>query len=99
MLLKLNVDTINKDKLQKAFSDRPYEDVYLLAHMRICIRGEHQTSDNKCQVCSDGFYTLKDNQLECYECPENAFCEDGYKIIPNIGYWRPNINSTDVYEC
>ena len=37
-------------------------------------------SDNKCIVCSDGFYTLDENQKSCDECPENAVCTDGYQI-------------------
>lgn len=37
--------------------------------------------------------------MACLECPENAKCEGGFKIIPNDGYWRSDINSNSIYEC
>jgi hypothetical protein len=39
------------------------------------------------------------NQTSCAECPENAVCQEGYKIIVDKGYWRKNENATSIFEC
>lgn len=62
IILKITSDSIISDKITKAFPILAQQNVYLKAFLRLCTRGEYQSSDNKCIVCSDGFYTLKENQ-------------------------------------
>ena len=79
ILLKISSNSINKAMIANAFpSLGTIPDIYLTGYLRYCIRGEYQSSDNKCIVCSDGFYTLNENQKSCSECPENAVCTSGY---------------------
>jgi len=44
-------------------------------------------------------YTLEQGGAKCYECPENAYCEEGWQVIPNRGYWKPGSLSLDIYPC
>lgn len=82
ILLSITTDSISKDKISKAYPtlSGKLPDIYIKAKLRYCIKGEYQTTDYKCIMCSDGFFTLSDNQLQCLECPENAVCSDGYNI-------------------
>lgn len=100
ILLKITTESIKPSKITKAFPERgTIPDIYVKGKLRLCTRGEYQTSDNKCIVCSDGFYTLMENQKACNECPENAVCTDGYKIKVDPGYWRKDVNTTSIFSC
>lgn len=101
ILLKVTTDSISKDKIEKAYPGlwQKLPEIYLKGRLRLCIRGEFQTTDYKCIQCSDGFFTLSDNQLQCQECPENAVCSDGYNIALDQGYWRNDTDSILIYEC
>eukprot|EP00347_Sterkiella_histriomuscorum_P017693 403348360 len=99
ILLKITSDSIISDKITKAFPGFAQQKVYLKAFLRLCTRGEYQSSDNKCIICSDGFYTLAENQTQCSECPENAVCQEGFRIITDQGYWRKTVNSTEIFAC
>lgn len=96
--LKVSPISINAEKVKKAFNvEMP--DIYLYGNIRLCIRGEYQSTDNKCIMCSEGFYTLLDNQTQCEECPLHATCMNGDEIKVDNGYWRPNISTNVIYEC
>ncbi|CDW85403.1 UNKNOWN [Stylonychia lemnae] len=99
IILKITSDSIVSNKITKAFPTMVQKKVYIKAFLRLCTRGEYQSSDNKCIICSDGFYTLLSNQTQCQECPENAVCQEGFKIITDAGFWRQNVNTTDIYAC
>ena len=70
--IKIQVDSIDKAKLAAAFPGASFADVYLLFSLRLCTRGEYQTSDNKCVVCAQGLYSLYENQSACHSCPAEA---------------------------
>eukprot|EP00347_Sterkiella_histriomuscorum_P014519 403360570 len=95
----ITTDSIVSAKITKAFPQFTQNKVYLKAKLRLCTRGEYQSTDNKCIICSDGFYTLKENQTQCSECPENAICADGFKITTSQGYWRKDVNQTEIFQC
>lgn len=99
ILLTIACDSINPTMIANAFPNITQEQIYVLAYLRLCDRGEYQTSDNKCIQCSDGFFTLQPNQTQCSECPENAVCQNGYQIVVDSGYWRKDVNSTSIYAC
>jgi hypothetical protein len=63
ILLQINTDSINKDKIAKAYPllDGQLPDIYLMGRLRLCQAGEYQTTDFKCIMCSDGFFTLTEN--------------------------------------
>jgi len=84
--------------IQRAYGITP-KNMYALARLRICARGEYQTNELKCIICPDGFYTLYENMTSCSPCPQNAVCENGYEIKVDQGYWRNSTQSTDIYEC
>jgi hypothetical protein len=66
ILLKITSDTISTSKIAAAFpSLGTYQDIYVQAYLRLCTRGEYQSSDNKCIVCQEGFYTVGENQTSC----------------------------------
>ncbi|KAL4477588.1 hypothetical protein ABPG74_002738 [Tetrahymena malaccensis] len=50
-----------------------------------------------CYRCSDPFYNLFPGQ-RCLKCPQYGVC-DGGMIYLKKGYWRFNLNSSDVYQC
>jgi hypothetical protein len=63
VLLKIASDTISASKIALAFpSLGTYQDVWVQAYLRLCTRGEYQSSDNKCIVCQEGFFTVAENQ-------------------------------------
>jgi hypothetical protein len=64
ILLKVNTDSISKEKIQKAYPGllEKLPEIFIKGRLRLCMRGEFQTTDFKCIQCSDGFFTLKDNQ-------------------------------------
>jgi hypothetical protein len=101
ILLKVNTDSISKEKIANAYPllKRSFPDIYIKGRLRLCLKGEFQTTDYKCIMCSDGFFTLEDNQSQCKECPENAVCTEGYNILLDSGYWRENTSSIDIFEC
>ncbi|CDW86291.1 UNKNOWN [Stylonychia lemnae] len=96
--LSIVVDSIDKVKLRTVLG-RDVQDIQIYAKMRLCERGEYQTPDNKCSVCSEGFYQLLSNQKNCSECPSNAICQEGYKIITQDGFWRKNTEDILVHQC
>eukprot|EP00347_Sterkiella_histriomuscorum_P014593 403360292 len=100
VLLKVHSDAIIKQKIQIAYPNiTGLYDNYILMQLRVCLKGEYESSDKKCIECSDGFYSLESNQKQCNECPSNAQCEQGFMIIPNEGYWRKDINATQIFQC
>lgn len=64
ILLKITTDSISKDKIAKAYPllDGKLPDIYIKGRLRLCLKGEYQTTDYKCITCSDGFFTLAENQ-------------------------------------
>ncbi|KAL4496580.1 hypothetical protein ABPG72_015941 [Tetrahymena utriculariae] len=50
-----------------------------------------------CQRCSDPFYNTYPGQ-KCIKCPNYGIC-DGSMMYIREGYWRYNLNSSQVYQC
>jgi hypothetical protein len=64
MLLKVSTDSISREKIDKAYPGllATLPEIFIKGRLRLCLRGEFQTTDYKCIQCSDGFFTLKDNE-------------------------------------
>jgi hypothetical protein len=60
MLLKVTTDSISKEKIEKAYPGllATLPEIYIKGRIRLCLRGEFQTTDFKCIQCSEGFFTL-----------------------------------------
>lgn len=99
IVLKVESNAIDPEKIGKAFPDQVPKTIYIQAELRLCIAGEYQSSDNKCLQCPDGFYTLQEDQTECSECPDNAQCTAGKDIEVQEGYWKKSRMHTDVFKC
>jgi len=50
-------------------------------------------------VCSDGFYTLYDNETSCNGVQKHASCTNG--LWNHCGWWilEIDITATDLYAC
>jgi hypothetical protein len=77
IILKIESNAIDPDKIEMAYQGEKSKSIYIKAWIRLCIAGEYQSSDNKCLLCPGGFFTLKEDQKECEECPDNAICANG----------------------
>ena len=74
-----------------------YASQILSLNFRWCKPGEIQL-DGECDVCNFGTYTLLWNSTDCKNCPEHATCQ-AEVISLNAGYWRKDLNSTQIVEC
>ncbi|KAL4496578.1 hypothetical protein ABPG72_015939 [Tetrahymena utriculariae] len=50
-----------------------------------------------CARCSDPFYNTLPGQ-RCLKCPSYAVCDGGMMYLKE-GYWKLNLNSSDIYQC
>ena len=77
----------------------------LVFNLRSCIVGEIILTDNSCNFCPKGSYSLVDPMTtelkyqKCYPCPENCFCYGGRYITPLPGYYRKSNLSISAVQC
>ncbi|KAL4455417.1 hypothetical protein ABPG74_012569 [Tetrahymena malaccensis] len=72
----------------------------LKINFRNCISGEQVKEFNslvQCEICQKGQFSL--NELQCQNCPQNAQCLGGNKIITDYGYWRKSSNTSLIVQC
>ena len=68
---KATSKAIDDDKMQNVFPNTISSNT-IYANFRFCQPGEIITSDNQCQECSAGTYSLIWNSTECKSCVEDA---------------------------
>ena len=68
------------------------------ANFWVCQHGEVIANDI-CEVCSTGSYSIGESQIACQPCIDNAFCDEGFKIQIEEGFWWPSWESTNIYKC
>ena len=78
--------------------------IFLSYHFRKCTRGEKMTDDFRCTECLRNSYSFSSNIEEfsnCLICNEQLgfYCFGGAKITIKNGFWRKNINSTNILAC
>ena len=56
-------------------------------HLRNCTQGEYFYALS-CIPCSPGTYSIDPSRGTCYDCPDNAVCEEGIIVDIINGYWR-----------
>ena len=52
-----------------------------------------------CLLCSNGRYSLNPLSYSCEACPTEAQYCYGSVISLKSGYWRSDVNSTEIYAC
>ena len=73
-----------------------YAEQIISVNFRWCEPGEIQRG-NIWSLWSVGSYSTMWNSTECYICPDKAYWE-GKIISLNKGYWRSDLNSTEIIE-
>ena len=76
-------------------------------YVRFCVRGEKLTDDKSCELCTEQTYSFVDYPTKesfkektiCQPCASEATCLDGYKVGPNPGYWRFDLESPNLIPC
>uniref|UniRef100_A0A383VD24 Uncharacterized protein n=1 Tax=Tetradesmus obliquus TaxID=3088 RepID=A0A383VD24_TETOB len=64
-----------------------------------CIRGEFAPSQDTCQVCLPGSYSLHPSQQACQPCPPaGADCPGGAAILPMPGWWHSAGDSAQMHR-
>ena len=56
-------------------------------NLRNCTQGEYYSALS-CISCAPGTYSIDPFQGTCYDCPDNAVCEEGLIVGIKTGYWR-----------
>jgi hypothetical protein len=67
-----------------------------------CEKGEILIKDDICSRCKDNFFSLAtnfSNATTCFKCPEFTDCPGGSIMIPYMGYWRQNENTSIIMKC
>ena len=72
ILLSISSDAIKSSIIERANEGMVVKQIYFRGYLRYCTRGEYQSSDGKCIVCPEGFYTLEEDRKNCSECPEHS---------------------------
>ncbi|CDW78461.1 UNKNOWN [Stylonychia lemnae] len=65
---------------------------------RMCLIGEYELN-NQCIICEHGYFSLIQGSYECKECPDNAECPGGSRIIVESGFWRSSNQSSTILQC
>ena len=69
-------------------------------YFRECVSGEvYFNNATECNVCPKGKYSFSPSDTDCKTCPITAECDGGNSFSLHTGYWRPNNESDDVYDC
>jgi len=66
-----------------------------------CLRGEYSwTGQNvtRCAQCKAGTYAVEVTD-ECSPCPRGARCDGEDHMMPLLGYWEPQHNTSEIYSC
>mgnify|MGYP000945054369 FL=1 len=81
-LLGKSGESIDMKASYKSVQDKVFK-----IELRSCAQGEYfyQLS---CIPCADGKYSLDPSKEICYDCPNNAVCENGLIVDVINGYWR-----------
>lgn len=69
----------------------------LLVTLRTCVPGESISADS-CLVCTAGTYSF-DPTGPCQNCPQHATCLGRMGVLPESGYWRPELLKATIIEC
>lgn len=78
-------------------SERFTQETWFLVQFRNCVSGEiHNPIRQTCEYCLDDFY---ERDQTCYACPEGAFCSKGRIVSVMSGFWRKDLQSTQVLSC
>ena len=94
-LYQASSNAIDNSKIQQVFG-QPISDNTININFRYCQPGETITSDNQCQECSAGTYSLDWNSTECTSCIDDAVCNGNVEIAADPEHWRRTMNSTKV---
>ena len=62
--------------------------------LRNCTEGEFYYGLS-CLPCPPGKYSIDPSQGTCYDCPDNAVCQEGHIVDVLNGYWR---GANSMYE-
>ncbi|CAI2370559.1 unnamed protein product [Moneuplotes crassus] len=91
---------IDSEIIESAFTDTQEEyDNIINVEFRYCKPGEIQSTDNQCQQCSYGTYTLNWNETECHSCMDHATCTGRDAIEVDQGYWKKSVNTSNIIKC
>ena len=95
-LVYINYTTFSSNELM---IDKTY---YVLIPLNVLNCNVGEIFDQKlltCIICASGSFSLYLNSSECSLCPNEAeFCESSI-ITLKSGFWRSNVNSTNIYIC
>ena len=68
--------------------------------VRNCIKGEVPMTPDTCIKCSAATYSFSPNASACEaRCPDNADCQGGAVLVPELGYWHSAADSTYMAAC
>lgn len=68
--------------------------------LRQCINGEiYNEVSQSCVLCPFKTFSFNSSDLNCRDCPENAFCSGGKNVTVNKGFWRSSNLSLTIHEC
>ena len=89
--LSLNIGDMNSTNAYKYLID---------VKMRSCIAGEIYNKVSKsCSLCSYKTFSYTPNDTSCTDCPQNAVCLGGTKLMLNPGFWRSDNKTINIHEC
>ena len=97
ILYRATSKAIDVDKIQNVFGQQISEN-NINVDFRFCRPGEIMTSENQCQKCSAGTYSLEWNSTQCQNCLEDVICNGGANIELAPEYWRRTTNSTRIIQ-
>ncbi|CDW75727.1 UNKNOWN [Stylonychia lemnae] len=90
---------IDQQKIQKINIQEEYgQSLNQTIYFRECKFGEVNLNQ-KCQQCSQGYFSLDKNDQVCKKCPNNADCLGGDQIVILSDYWRSSNYSENVFKC
>ena len=51
-------------------------------------------------MCKQGYFSFKNTDEYCSECPKNALCnKNGSFINVTFGFWKSDYFSLNIFEC
>lgn len=74
--------------------------------LRQCLKGEKRNEYSGCYACPYGTYSTYDYSnssytgvVSCYSCPVGGICDGYYFMGADVGYWKFDSFSENVFEC